>query len=169
MARKCKRPIILPLSSPTSKSEAVPEDLLQWTEGRALIATGSPFPNVNYKGQEIRIAQCNNVYIFPAMGLAISATRPKRVTDSMFLAAAHALAQHSPRNRIPRRLCCPSSPDCAAPPSKLPLPPLSRLSVKDWRRRHRLKLSAKPLRPLNGRRIIPSMLEPTQRRQSAAL
>jgi malate dehydrogenase (oxaloacetate-decarboxylating) len=101
MARKCDRPIILPLSNPTSKSEAVPEDLLQWTEGRALIAAGSPFPNVNYKGREIRIAQCNNVYIFPAMGLSISATRPKRVTDGMFLAAAHALAKQSPAQTDP--------------------------------------------------------------------
>jgi malate dehydrogenase (oxaloacetate-decarboxylating) len=101
MARKCERPIILPLSNPTSKSEAVPEDLLQWTEGRALIAAGSPFPNVNYKGREIRIAQCNNVYIFPAMGLAISATRAKRVTDAMFLAAAHALAKQSPAQADP--------------------------------------------------------------------
>ena len=101
MARKCERPIILPLSNPTSKSEAVPEDLLRWTDGRALIAAGSPFPNVNYKGHEIRIAQCNNVYIFPAMGLAVSATRPKRVTDGMFLAAAHALAKQSPAQADP--------------------------------------------------------------------
>jgi len=101
IARKCERPIILPLSNPTSKSEAVPEDLLRWTDGRALIAAGSPFPNVNYKGREIRIAQCNNVYIFPAMGLAISATRPKRVTDTMFLAAAHALAKQSPAQADP--------------------------------------------------------------------
>jgi len=101
MARKCERPIILPLSNPTSRSEAVPEDLLQWTEGRALIATGSPFPNVHYKGREMRIAQCNNVYIFPAMGLAISATRAKRVTDGMFLAAAHALAKQSPGQSDP--------------------------------------------------------------------
>jgi malate dehydrogenase (oxaloacetate-decarboxylating) len=101
MARKCERPIILPLSNPTSKSEAVPEDLLQWTEGRALIAAGSPFPNVIYKGREIRIAQCNNVYIFPAMGLAVCATRAKRVTDGMFLAAAHALAKQSPAQSDP--------------------------------------------------------------------
>lgn len=96
MARKCERPIILPLSNPTSKSEAVPEDLLRWTDGRALIATGSPFPDVTYKGRKMRISQCNNVFIFPAMGLAVSATRALRVTDSMFLAAARALAQHSP-------------------------------------------------------------------------
>ncbi len=96
MARKCERPVILPLSNPTSKSEAVPQDLLEWTGGRALIAAGSPFPDVNYKGRKIRIAQCNNVYIFPAMGLALCATRARRVTDSLFLAAAHALAEQSP-------------------------------------------------------------------------
>jgi malate dehydrogenase (oxaloacetate-decarboxylating) len=96
MARKCERPIILPLSNPTSKSEAVPEDLLRWTEGRALIATGSPFPEANYKGHKICIAQCNNVYIFPALGLALCATHARRVTDSMFLAAARALAEQSP-------------------------------------------------------------------------
>lgn len=96
MARKCERPIILPLSNPTSKSEAVPEDLLHWTDGRALIATGSPFADVPYKARKMRISQCNNVFIFPAMGLAVSATRARRVTDSMFLAAARALAQHSP-------------------------------------------------------------------------
>jgi malate dehydrogenase (oxaloacetate-decarboxylating) len=96
MARKCERPIILPLSNPTSKSEAVPEDLLHWTGGRALIATGSPFPDVTYQGRKMRISQCNNVFIFPAMGLAVSATRAGRVTDSMFLAAARALAKHSP-------------------------------------------------------------------------
>jgi malate dehydrogenase (oxaloacetate-decarboxylating) len=96
MARKCERPIILPLSNPTSKSEAVPEDLLRWTDGRALIATGSPFADVQYQGHKVRISQCNNVYIFPAMGLAVSATRARRVTDGVFLAAAHALAEQSP-------------------------------------------------------------------------
>ena len=96
MACKCPRPIILPLSNPTSKSEAVPEDLIRWTDGRALVATGSPFPDVHYQGRTIRIAQCNNVYIFPAMGLALLATQARRVTDRMFLAAARSLAAQSP-------------------------------------------------------------------------
>ena len=96
MARKCARPIILPLSNPTSKSEAVPEDLLRWTDGRALIASGSPFPEVHFNGHNISIAQCNNVYIFPAMGLALCACPARRVTDNMFLAAARALAEQSP-------------------------------------------------------------------------
>lgn len=96
MVRKCERPIILPLSNPTSKSEAVPEDLLRWTDGRALIATGSPFADVQYRGRKVRISQCNNVFIFPAVGLAVSATRARRVTEGMFLAAARALAEQSP-------------------------------------------------------------------------
>ncbi|MBZ5601771.1 MAG: NAD-dependent malic enzyme [Acidobacteriia bacterium] len=87
MARKTARPIILPLSNPTERSEAIPTDLLAWTNGRALIATGSPFAG---------IAQCNNVYIFPAIGLACVAARARRVTDGMFLAAARALADNSP-------------------------------------------------------------------------
>jgi len=96
MARKIDRPVILPLSNPTAKSEATGEDLIRWTDGRALVATGSPFAPVNYGGRQIPIAQCNNVYIFPAMGLGVVASGARRVTHSMMLAAARALSANSP-------------------------------------------------------------------------
>ena len=96
MARKVERPIIFPLSNPTSKSEAKAADLIRWTDGRALVASGSPFAPVSYNGREITIAQCNNVHIFPAMGLGIVASGTRRVTDGMMQAAARALAANSP-------------------------------------------------------------------------
>jgi len=96
MARKVERPIIFPLSNPTTRSEAKAEDLVRWSEGRALVATGSPFAPVRLGDQTIPIAQCNNVYIFPAMGLAVVAARARRVTDGMIIAAARALGDQSP-------------------------------------------------------------------------
>jgi len=101
MARKVERPIIFPLSNPTSKSEATAEDLIRWTDGRALVASGSPFAPVNYNGRKITIAQCNNVHIFPAMGLAVVASGARRVTDAMMQAAARALAAKSPALKDP--------------------------------------------------------------------
>lgn len=101
MARKVERPIIFPLSNPTSKSEATAEDLIRWTDGRAVVASGSPFAPVNYNGRKITIAQCNNVHIFPAMGLAIVASGAGRVTDGMMQAAARALAANSPALKDP--------------------------------------------------------------------
>ena len=99
MARKTERPIIFPLSNPTVNTEATPEDLIRWTDGRALVATGSPFDPVMHEGKIIPIAQCNNVYIFPAMGLGLVASGARRVTDTMIIAAAQALAEHSPAHR----------------------------------------------------------------------
>ena len=96
MARKVERPIIFPISNPTSKSEAKADDLIHWTEGRALVATGSPFAPVTYGGRKIPIAQCNNIYIFPAMGLGVVASGARRVTEGMMLAAARALGANSP-------------------------------------------------------------------------
>jgi len=96
MARKVRRPIIFPLSNPTEKSEAVPADLIRWTEGRALIATGSPFPPVEFGNRRIPVAQCNNVFIFPAVGLGVIASGARRVTDQMLLAAGRALGEQTP-------------------------------------------------------------------------
>jgi malic enzyme len=96
MARKVQRPIIFPLSNPTAKSEANADDLMRWTDGRALVATGSPFAPVSYEARRIPIAQCNNIYIFPAIGLGVVASGARRVTDTMILAAARALAGNSP-------------------------------------------------------------------------
>jgi malate dehydrogenase (oxaloacetate-decarboxylating) len=108
MARKVERPIIFPLSNPTDCTEAHPGDLLAWTDGRALVATGSPFAPVDFAGRTIPVAQCNNVYIFPAVGLGVIATRPRpgsvgveRITDGMMIAAARALAEHSPALKDP--------------------------------------------------------------------
>lgn len=96
MARKVPRPIIFPLSNPTAKSEAAADDLIRWTAGRALVATGSPFAPVRCGDKAITIAQCNNIYIFPAIGLGVVASGARRVTDAMILASARALAEKSP-------------------------------------------------------------------------
>ncbi len=99
MAASVDMPIIFPLSNPTSRSEANPADLLKWTEGRALIGTGSPFAAVNWNGRDMPIDQTNNSYIFPGMGLGILSAGALRVTDTMFMAAAKCLANLSPARR----------------------------------------------------------------------
>jgi malate dehydrogenase (oxaloacetate-decarboxylating) len=111
MARKVERPIIFPLSNPTSRSEANAEDLIRWTDGRALVASGSPFAPVNYSGRKIPIAQCNNVYIFPAIGLSVVGSGARRVTEPMMLAAARALGGHSPALKDPSASLLPSLTD----------------------------------------------------------
>ncbi len=96
MARSCEKPIIFPLSNPTSKSEASPKDLIDWTDGKALVATGSPPSIIEHKNKLIHIAQCNNVYIFPGVGLGAIATKAKSIPDEMFLKAAEVLASFAP-------------------------------------------------------------------------
>jgi len=92
MAAHTERPVILPMSNPTALSEAVPSDLIRWTDGRALVATGSPFDAVDHGGSRYEIGQANNALIFPGLGLGVIATRARRVTDGMLLAAARAVA-----------------------------------------------------------------------------
>ncbi|GAA1939463.1 NAD-dependent malic enzyme [Amycolatopsis minnesotensis] len=93
MAAGTDRPVIFPLSNPTSHSEADPADLAAWTDGRVLVATGSPYPPLEVNGRSVPVAQSNNVYVFPAMGLAVTAAKATRVTDGMLVAAATALGE----------------------------------------------------------------------------
>lgn len=92
----CARPLVMPLSNPTSRVEATPEDILNWTNGDALVAAGSPFKPVEVGGKTYPIAQCNNAYIFPGLGLGIIASGAARVTDTMLMAASNALAKQAP-------------------------------------------------------------------------
>ena len=98
MAGKVDRPVVFTLSNPYDRAEAVPKDLVQWTNGRALVATGTEFPPVLLNGRVVEVAQCNNFYIFPAIGLAVRVSQAKRVTDRMMVAAAEALGNFSPDN-----------------------------------------------------------------------
>lgn len=107
MARHVDRPIIFPLSNPTSRAEAQPADVLAWTEGRAIIGTGSPFPPVDHGGQTFPIAQTNNVYIFPGLGLGVLALGIPRVSDAMLMATSRALTEAAPAaagDTVPRLL-----------------------------------------------------------------
>jgi len=96
MARHTARPIIFPLSNPSSKAEATPHDLLKWTDGRALVGTGSPFPPIEINGKKVRVSQVNNSFIFPGLALGILVSNARRVTDGMIMTAAKALAGLSP-------------------------------------------------------------------------
>ncbi|CBV43701.1 NAD-dependent malic enzyme [Halomonas elongata] len=92
----CPSPLVMPLSNPTSRAEALPEDVIRWTDGEAMVATGSPFAPVEHQGRQYPIAQCNNAYIFPGIGLGVVAAGARRVTDGMLMAASRALAAEAP-------------------------------------------------------------------------
>ncbi|WP_318365291.1 NAD-dependent malic enzyme [Enterobacter sp.] len=96
MHKHCPRPIVMPLSNPTSRVEATPQDILAWTDGNALVATGSPFAPVQWKDKTYPIAQCNNAYIFPGIGLGVISSGASRITNNMLMAASETLAEHSP-------------------------------------------------------------------------
>jgi malate dehydrogenase (oxaloacetate-decarboxylating) len=95
MAKNCPHPIIMPLSNPTAKAEAIPADILRWTKGKALIATGSPFDPVDYEGKTYFISQCNNVYIFPGLGLGLIAAHAKKVSIEMFIKACEVVSEEA--------------------------------------------------------------------------
>ncbi len=99
MAKHIDRPVIFPLSNPTSREEATPDQLLSWTHGKAVIGTGSPFPPVVINGKTIPVAQTNNSYIFPGLALGILTSKAKRVTDAMIMASAKKLAELSPTQK----------------------------------------------------------------------
>jgi len=111
MAKHTTRPVIFPLSNPTSRSEATPQDLVDWTEGRALIGTGSPFEPVRIWGKRIRVDQTNNSYIFPGLALGIIASKAKRVTDTMVMAAAKELVRLAPTQKDKKATLLPSLSD----------------------------------------------------------
>ncbi|MGH7112446.1 MAG: malic enzyme-like NAD(P)-binding protein, partial [Stellaceae bacterium] len=114
MAEHVRRPIIFPLSNPTANSEATPADLLAWTEGRAVIGTGSPFPPIKRTGRPFRIDQTNNAYIYPGVGLGAIAVRARHISEAMFMAAARALAAASPARRDPAANLLPPIPSLRA-------------------------------------------------------
>ncbi|HEY5999005.1 MAG TPA: NAD-dependent malic enzyme [bacterium] len=108
MAANCPRPMVFPLSNPTALAEARPEDVYRWSGGRALVATGSPFPDVEVGSQRFMIGQGNNAFIFPGVGLGAVAVRARAVSDEMFTAAAVRLAELVPAERIARRCVFPA-------------------------------------------------------------
>lgn len=108
MCAHVARPIIFPLSNPNENSEATPKDLFNWSDGKALVATGSPFPDIEHNGHTHRIAQCNNALAFPGLGLGILAVQATQVTDEMLWAACEAMFKHSPVLKDPRAPLLPS-------------------------------------------------------------
>jgi malate dehydrogenase (oxaloacetate-decarboxylating) len=102
MGDRVRRPVIFPLSNPTERAEATPHDILEWTEGRAVIGTGSPFPAIQRDGHTFRIDQTNNAYVYPGIGLGAIAAKAPRISDGMFLEAARVIAAMSPAKHDPQ-------------------------------------------------------------------
>jgi malate dehydrogenase (oxaloacetate-decarboxylating) len=96
MKQHCPKPIIFPLSNPSRQVEATPTDVIKWTDGQVVIATGSPFEPVEYQGKTFPIAQCNNSYIFPGIGLGVVSANINRITEEMLMVASETLADASP-------------------------------------------------------------------------
>jgi malate dehydrogenase (oxaloacetate-decarboxylating) len=95
LCKNTAQPIVLPLSNPTSRVEATPQDIINWSHGKAIVATGSPFPVALYNGQQFEVSQCNNSYIFPGIGLGVLAARATSISDNMLMAASQSLADAS--------------------------------------------------------------------------
>lgn len=114
-------PIVLPLSNPTIMTEALPEDIIKWTDGKALVATGSPFDPVDYAGKTFPIGQCNNVFVFPGVGLGILAAGAKRVLPQFFTAAAHAVSEYLSEEDKAKGLLLPNVADLAEISEKVAL------------------------------------------------
>jgi len=102
MADRVRRPVIFLLSNPTERAEATPQELIEWTEGRAVIGTGSPFPPIQRNGRDFRVDQTNNAYVYPGIGLGAIAAKAHRISDGMFLAAARTIAEMSPAKHDPQ-------------------------------------------------------------------
>lgn len=152
MMEHTARPIVFPLSNPTSNCEALPEDIYRWSQGQAIVATGSPFKPVTYEGQEFRIGQGNNVFIFPGVGLAAIVSRVRKITLEMFTAASFALAD------------CVNKDDLAAGTVFPPMADLRRVSVHVATEVLKAILLKDPSHPLMGKdlqkHIQVSMWEP---------
>ncbi|WP_186645590.1 NAD-dependent malic enzyme [Fluviispira vulneris] len=108
MASHCERPIIFPLSNPTSRCEALPANLIEWTQGKVLVATGSPFADVRYNGRVFPIGQCNNAFVFPGLGLGVVASKATRVNDEMLVACAKVISECAQINKDPNLSLLPS-------------------------------------------------------------